>query len=155
MERSFEHFFPYSIFKISSVFFAFTRRRNNIFRSALDFLINTCNIIAYDSKANHNNAAGKKLDQNNGGETFKRLSAEFLHKSDNTQDHGNNKHQHAQHGYYLHGSGGEGRYIAYCIKFKAGCKKLNWNPEFKLGILFPTVVGAGTFVIGCILMSVL
>ena len=47
------------------------------------------------------------------------------------------------------------RYIAYCIKFKAGCKKLNWNPEFKLGILFPTVVGAGTFVIGCILMSVL
>ena len=47
------------------------------------------------------------------------------------------------------------RYIAYCIKFKANCKKLNWKPEFKLGILFPTVVGAGVFVLGIILASVL
>ena len=37
------------------------------------------------------------------------------------------------------------RYIAYCIKFNANCKKLDWKPEFKLGILFPTVVGVGTF----------
>ena len=47
------------------------------------------------------------------------------------------------------------RYIAYCIKFNAGCKKLNWKPEFKLGILFPTIVGVGVFVLGFVLMSVL
>lgn len=47
------------------------------------------------------------------------------------------------------------RYIAYCIRFNANCKKLNWKPEFKQGILFPTAVGAGVFVLGCILMSVL
>ncbi len=47
------------------------------------------------------------------------------------------------------------RYIAYCIKFNANCKKLNWKPEFKLGTLFPTVVGAGVFVLGIILASVL
>ena len=47
------------------------------------------------------------------------------------------------------------RYIAYCIKFHLGCKKLNWKPEFKLGILFPTAVGAGAFVLGLILASVL
>lgn len=47
------------------------------------------------------------------------------------------------------------RYIAYCLKFNASCKKLNWKPEFKLGILFPTVVGIGVFVIGLILASVL
>ncbi len=47
------------------------------------------------------------------------------------------------------------RYIAYCIKFTANCKKLDYKPEFKLGILFPTVVGIGTFIAGCILMSVL
>ncbi len=47
------------------------------------------------------------------------------------------------------------RYVAYCIKFNANCKKLNWKPEFKLGILFPTAVGAGVFVLGCILMGVL
>lgn len=47
------------------------------------------------------------------------------------------------------------RYIAYCIKFNANCKKLNWKPEFKLGILFPTAVGVGIFVLGIILASVL
>lgn len=47
------------------------------------------------------------------------------------------------------------RYVAYCIKFNAGCKKLNWKPEFKLGILFPTAVGVGTFIVGIILGSVL
>lgn len=47
------------------------------------------------------------------------------------------------------------RYISYCIKFSANCKKLNWKPEFKLGILFPTIVGVGVFVLGFILMSVL
>lgn len=47
------------------------------------------------------------------------------------------------------------RYIAYCIKFNSNCKKLNWKPEFKLGILFPTAVGAGVFVLGIILASVL
>ncbi len=47
------------------------------------------------------------------------------------------------------------RYIAYCIRFNANCKKLNWKPEFKLGILFPTVVGIGVFVLGLILASVL
>lgn len=47
------------------------------------------------------------------------------------------------------------RYIAYCIKFNVNCKKLNWKPEFKLGILFPTVVGVGVFILGCILMSIL
>lgn len=47
------------------------------------------------------------------------------------------------------------RYIAYCIKFNVNCKKLNWKPEFKLGILFPTAVGAGVFVLGIVLASVL
>ena len=47
------------------------------------------------------------------------------------------------------------RYIAYCIKFNASCKKLNWKPEFKLGILLPTIVGVGVFVLGLILASVL
>ena len=47
------------------------------------------------------------------------------------------------------------RYIAYCIKFSANCKKLNWKPEFKFGIMFPTVVGLGVFVLGIILTSVL
>ncbi|MBQ4155336.1 MAG: hypothetical protein IJD90_00865, partial [Clostridia bacterium] len=47
------------------------------------------------------------------------------------------------------------RYIAYCIKFNANCKKLNWKPEFKMGILLPTIVGAGVFVLGIILASVL
>ena len=47
------------------------------------------------------------------------------------------------------------RYVAYCIKFQANCKKLNWKPEFKLGILFPTIVGVGVFAVGCILMGVL
>lgn len=47
------------------------------------------------------------------------------------------------------------RYIAYCIRFNANCKKLNWKPEFKLGILFPTAVGIGVFVLGLILASVL
>ena len=47
------------------------------------------------------------------------------------------------------------RYIIYCFKFNAACKALQWKPEFKLGILFPTVVGIGTFILGIILMSVL
>ena len=47
------------------------------------------------------------------------------------------------------------RYVAYCIKFNYNCKKLNWKPEFKLGILFPTVVGLGVFVLGIVLVSVL
>ena len=47
------------------------------------------------------------------------------------------------------------RYIAYCIKFNANCKKLNWKPEFKMGILLPTIVGAGVFVLGIILASAL
>lgn len=47
------------------------------------------------------------------------------------------------------------RYISYCLKFNANCKKLNWKPEFKVGILFPTVVGIGVFVLGIILASVL
>ena len=47
------------------------------------------------------------------------------------------------------------RYLAYCIKFNSSCKKLNWKPEFKFGILFPTAVGAGVFVLGIILTSVL
>jgi len=47
------------------------------------------------------------------------------------------------------------RYIAYCIRFNANCKKLNWKPEFKQGIMLPTVVGIGVFVLGLILASVL
>lgn len=47
------------------------------------------------------------------------------------------------------------RYIAYCIKFNASCKKLNWKPGFKQGILLPTVIGIGVFVLGLILASVL
>ena len=47
------------------------------------------------------------------------------------------------------------RYIAYCIKFNTSCKKLNWKPEFKLGILFPTAIGISVFVLGLILASVL
>ncbi|MBR5552974.1 MAG: hypothetical protein IKV98_03895 [Clostridia bacterium] len=47
------------------------------------------------------------------------------------------------------------RYVAYCIQYNSNCKKLNWKPEFKFGILFPTVVGIGVFVLGIILTSVL
>lgn len=47
------------------------------------------------------------------------------------------------------------RYIAYCIRFNANCKKLDWKPEFKQGIMLPTVVGIGVFVLGLILASVL
>lgn len=47
------------------------------------------------------------------------------------------------------------RYIAYCIKFNGKCKALNWKPEFKLGILFPTIVGISVFVLGIVLASVL
>ncbi len=47
------------------------------------------------------------------------------------------------------------RYIAYCLRFHLNCKKLNWKPEFKLGILFPTAVGAGTFILGIVLASLL
>ena len=47
------------------------------------------------------------------------------------------------------------RYIAYCIRFNVNCKKLNWKPEFKLGILFPTIVGISTFIIGIIIGSIL
>lgn len=47
------------------------------------------------------------------------------------------------------------RYIAYCIKFTANCKKLNWTPAFKEGIWFPSAIGAGVFVLGIILVSVL
>lgn len=46
------------------------------------------------------------------------------------------------------------RYIAYCIKFNTNCKKLNWKPEFKLGVLFPTLIGISVFVLGIILASV-
>lgn len=47
------------------------------------------------------------------------------------------------------------RYIAYCIQFNSKCKELNWKPEFKYGILLPTIVGAGVFVLGIILANVL
>lgn len=47
------------------------------------------------------------------------------------------------------------RYVLYCLKFNAGCKRLNFKPEFKLGVLFPTVVGGGTFVLGIILAAIL
>lgn len=47
------------------------------------------------------------------------------------------------------------RYVIYCIRFNSSCKQLNFKPEFKLGILLPTAVGAGTFVIGIILGSII
>ncbi len=47
------------------------------------------------------------------------------------------------------------RYIAYCIQFNANCKKLNWKPEFKFGVLLPTIVGVAAFVLGIILTSVI
>ncbi len=46
------------------------------------------------------------------------------------------------------------RYIAYCIQFNSGCKKLDWKPDFKEGILLPTAVGVGTFVLGLILANI-
>ena len=47
------------------------------------------------------------------------------------------------------------RYVLYCLRFHSTCKKLNFKPEFKLGVLFPTVVGIGTFVVGIILGNIL
>ena len=47
------------------------------------------------------------------------------------------------------------RYIVYCLKFRSACKQLNFKPEFKLGVLFPTVVGISTFVIGVFFGSIL
>ncbi|MBQ8696998.1 MAG: hypothetical protein IJ519_04685 [Clostridia bacterium] len=46
------------------------------------------------------------------------------------------------------------RYIAYCIQFNGQCKKLNWKPDFRQGILLPTAVGAGTFVLGLVLANI-
>lgn len=47
------------------------------------------------------------------------------------------------------------RYIIYCFKFNSNCKKLDWKPEFKLGVLFPTLVGIVVFILGIVLASVL
>ena len=47
------------------------------------------------------------------------------------------------------------RYIVYCLKYASGCKQLNFKPEFKLGVLLPTIVGVSVLVIGFILLSVL
>lgn len=47
------------------------------------------------------------------------------------------------------------RYVLYCLRFHSTCKKLNFKPEFKLGVLFPTVVGLSVFVVGIILGSIL
>ena len=47
------------------------------------------------------------------------------------------------------------RYVVYCLKFNSACKQLNFKPEFKLGVLFPTVVGLSVFVVGIILGSIL
>lgn len=47
------------------------------------------------------------------------------------------------------------RYILYCLKFNSTCKKLNFKPEFKLGVLLPTIVGISTFAVGIILGSIL
>ncbi|MBE6677338.1 MAG: hypothetical protein E7597_00890 [Ruminococcaceae bacterium] len=47
------------------------------------------------------------------------------------------------------------RYVVYCLKFNSNCKQLNFKPEFKLGVLFPTVVGVSTFIVGIVLGSIL
>ena len=47
------------------------------------------------------------------------------------------------------------RYVLYCIKFNSNCKKLNYKPEFKLGVLLPTIVGVSAFVVGIVLASIL
>lgn len=47
------------------------------------------------------------------------------------------------------------RYIVYCLRFNSTCKKLDFKPEFKLGVLFPTVVGLSTFVVGIVLGNIL
>jgi len=47
------------------------------------------------------------------------------------------------------------RYISYCIKFNSSCKTLDRKPEFKLGILFHTIIGIGVFIPGLILASIL
>lgn len=47
------------------------------------------------------------------------------------------------------------RYIMYCFQYNRACKKLNWRPEFKMGVLLPTLVGIGTFVLGLILANAL
>ena len=47
------------------------------------------------------------------------------------------------------------RYILYCLRFHSTCKKLDFKPEFKLGVLFPTAVGLSVFVVGIVLGSIL
>ena len=47
------------------------------------------------------------------------------------------------------------RYVVYCLRYNANCKKLDWKPEFKFGVLLPTVVGIGVFILGIVLLSVL
>lgn len=47
------------------------------------------------------------------------------------------------------------RYVVYCLKFNSNCKKLNFKPEFKMSVLFPTVVGVGTFIVGIVLANIL
>ena len=47
------------------------------------------------------------------------------------------------------------RYVVYCLRYHSSCKKLDFKPAFKLGVLLPTIVGVGTFVIGIILMGII
>lgn len=47
------------------------------------------------------------------------------------------------------------RYVVYCIRFNSSCKQLNFKPEFKMSVLFPTAVGVAVFVVGIILANVL
>ena len=46
------------------------------------------------------------------------------------------------------------RYIIYCFKYSVACKKLNYKPAFKDGMLFPTAVGLGGFFAVLIIMSI-
>ena len=86
------------------IFIAFSSAgvSNNIPRSAFDFLIDSGNVVSNNAKADHNDTAGKQLNQNYGCKSFQSLSADFLKQCNTAENNRNNKHDYAKHGNNLH-----------------------------------------------------
>ena len=77
---------------------------NNIPRSAFDFLIDSGNVVSDNAKADHNDTAGKQLNQNYGCKSFQSQSANLLNQRNTTENNRNNKHDYAKYRNNLHRS---------------------------------------------------
>ena len=75
---------------------------NNVPRSALDFFVDSGNVVSDNAKADHNDTAGEQLNQNHGRKSFKSLSADFLNQSNGAKNKRNYKHDYAKYGNDLH-----------------------------------------------------